>query len=389
MRALIVFVLALGACSAVWSADPPNVRVRSLSFSSDGSALAAAVGEKDQPGRVVVWDAKTGDVLRDKPFKGPVVVRFAPAGNILAVGAGEKVHLLDVKEDKTIAELTHPKEVIALAFGPEGKLATSSVDGIVRIWDWRAQKELTRTSAYREGALRLAYSSDGKWLAGSDQRQAFQWNAESGKEIRAFNDDYRYTAGFAFSADGSVLLRCLGNDGNVEGRDAGNGNVLWTINLRGGLRSFDFAPTSGVVAASSAFSESDPVVSVQALRFTPPTDAERMQIDGLLKELDAEEVSIREAAGQKLLGMGVLVQPILKKAMAESASAEVRLRARKLRQQLTSQGHHKITAPERSISSLALAPDGKRIAVGCTSGAVHILSLPDGKTIRTLRIAGP
>jgi WD40 repeat protein len=387
MRPFICSLLAWFVWLPMSLADDLKIRVRSLNFSPDGDVLAAAAGDKD--GRVVIWDTKTGAALRELSFAAPSVVRFFPDGKTLAVAAANKVEFWDVSSGKSVGELAHPKPVVAVAFGPAGKLATSANDGIVRVWDMIERKELAQTTAYREGFVRLAYSPDGKSLAGADKNQAYQWDAASGKEERKFDDGGMYTAGACFTADGALLLRCIGNMGTVQVSESVSGKLRSTFDLRGGKNYFDFAPACEVVAASSSFSDSEPIVTVQALRFTPLTDAEQKRIDELLKKLDADKIQVRDAAGEELLRLGGLVEPVLAKAMSESTSAEVRLRARKLRIQLTSHGSTNITAPKGQITAIALSGDGKRLAVGGLTGAVHILGVPGGKLIRTLQLSKP
>ncbi len=389
MRLFICALLVACACLPVALADEPKMRVRSLHFSPDGAQLAAAAGENKQPNLVVIWDTKTGAPVRELSFQAPSLVRFAPDGKTLAVASATNVGFWDVASGKLLGELVHPKPVAAIAFGPLEKLATSAGDGVVRVWDMKDRKELVKTTAYREGFIRLAYSPNGKWLAGADRKQWRQWDASTGKEAGKPEDDWRNTDGVAFTADSALLLRCMGNDGSVVVSDAASGKLKATVDLHLGMNYFDFAPACEVAAASSAFSDSDPIVMVQALRFSPPTDAEQKQIDELLKKLDADETDVREAAGAALLRLGWLVEPILAKAMADSPSAEVRLRARKLRIQLTSHGCTRITAPKGQITALALSRDGKQLAVGGLNGAVHILGVPDGKLIRTVQIAKP
>jgi WD40 repeat protein len=389
MRLFICSLIAGCAYLPVALADEPKMRVRSLHFSADGAMLAVAAGENNKPGQVAVWDVKTGAPLRELSFQTPNVVRFAPDGKTLAVAAANSVDFRDVTSGKSVGELAHPKNVVAVAFGPSGKLATSSGDGVVRVWDMKDRQELAKTPSYREGFVRLAYSPDGKWLAGADKNQAYQWDAATGKEARKFDDGGMYTAGVAFSADGALLLRCVGNEGTIQVSDSVTGKLTSTADMRGGQNSFDFAPASEVAAASSSFSDSEPIVSIQMLRFTPPTDAERQQIGELLTRLDADDIAVREAAGEGLLRLGWLVEPILAKAMTESPSAEVRLRARKLRIQLTSHGYTKITAPKGQITAIAVSGDGKQLAVGGLNGQVHLLGVPDGKLIRTLRVGNP
>jgi hypothetical protein len=386
MRLFVCSLLGWFACLPMSLADEPKMRVHSLHFSPDGALLAAAAGENGQPGKVVIWDVQTGAPMHELSFQASRIVRFASDSKTLAVADAKNVHFLDVAtgKSKSDGDLTHPRNVVAIAFGPAGKLATAAAGGVVRVWDVTNRKELATTPIYREGFIRLAFSPDGKWLAGADQQQAYQWDTVTGKEVRKF--DGGPTAGAVFSADSALLLRCVG--GKVVVNDCASGILRSTATLMWGYY-FDFAPACEVAAATDVPDNSDPIVAVQTLRFSPPTETEHQQIDQLLKKLDADDIEVREAAGEGLLRLGWLVEPILAKEMADSTSAEVRLRARKLHTQLTKRGYNEIAAPEGQITSIALSGDGKQLVVGGLTGAVHILGVPDGKIIRTLRISKP
>ena len=78
-----------------------------------------------------------------------------------------------------------------------------------------------------------------------------------------------------------------------------------------------------------------------------------------------DRMDIRDKASQELAKMGGMAKPLLRKALKESSSAEVRIRAREVLKELASpkpvaelHGHHEV------VFSCAFSPDGKILATG-------------------------
>jgi WD40 repeat protein len=95
-----------------------------------------------------------------------LAVAWSPDGEMLAVAAGETVHLVDAG---TLAEL-HSLAVGAwsgsLAFSPDGGLLALAVkDGSLQLWGPGAGQLICRLDAHRPGAKSVAFSPDGRWLA--------------------------------------------------------------------------------------------------------------------------------------------------------------------------------------------------------------------------------
>jgi serine/threonine protein kinase/WD40 repeat protein len=171
--------------------------VGGVAFMADGRLASA-----DNGGYIRVWDAKNRTQIKDwqastkfvsqciaHPSKPWLAVSDSRLIDIWDVDQGRKVHSLEgtrcvfSKDGTTIAvaqkggislwstdswhlirELVLPEyRVIALAFAPDGRLAASTADGHLRIWDKDSSRELNHWKRPRP-ILQLVFNSDGKRL---------------------------------------------------------------------------------------------------------------------------------------------------------------------------------------------------------------------------------
>src|SRR5262249_43480784 len=151
---------------------------------------------------------------------------------------------------KVKATLTHPKEVRAVAFSPDGKLlATACWDQLVRVWDVATGAEKVTCRSHKDRLLSVEFSPDGKLLlsAGGDDG-AKRWDAATGAEKRAFKHYYRPCA--CFSPDGRYVIT-----GSYDGTSR-----VWGVET--GAARFRLSGTGGV--HQLAFSEAAHLLAVCA-----------------------------------------------------------------------------------------------------------------------------
>jgi WD40 repeat protein len=185
---------------------------QAMAFSPDGKLLA--IGYR---GCLVVKDVATRkEEFKVDPEWGVDSVVFSPDGRLLASAASLEaithasadagIRLRDSSTGQLVAKLEgHTEWVCSLAFAPDGKkLASSSLDGTVRIWDV-AKREAIRVIIYP--AHKIAFSPDGKKLAiacKNDTRIRLL-NPASGEVLLEIQDvQYPYRS-LSFSRDGKTL----------------------------------------------------------------------------------------------------------------------------------------------------------------------------------------
>jgi len=114
-----------------------------LLFSPDGRRLAGG-GTKGDKVHVAVWDLRSGDVLcrwqwpkgRD-PHSHVECLSFTPDGSRLAAAMFRQssARVWDIDKNREIAHLPHA-EIYGLSFSPDGRtLATAGWDCRLRFWD--------------------------------------------------------------------------------------------------------------------------------------------------------------------------------------------------------------------------------------------------------------
>ncbi|KAL4260025.1 hypothetical protein AB1N83_008711 [Pleurotus pulmonarius] len=148
------------------------------------------------------------DVVRMFPS-----IVFSPDNEIFAAGAGDgKIYVWRTKSGERLHELEgHTKEIILLAFGPEGdKLYSASEDGNVRTWDPVHGDAVDSVTIDIEGITKfqpMAFSLDGRMASTSTDGTIQIWDVSTGKEVGpVLQGHFNAVSSMSFSKDGSRLV---------------------------------------------------------------------------------------------------------------------------------------------------------------------------------------
>src|SRR5258705_802075 len=210
-------------------------RINDVSFSIDGTLIAAGGGQPARLGQVKIWNATSGELV--KAFEGHkdaiYAVAISPNKQILATGSyDQKIILWDIASGRQIKELEgHNGAVTDLSFRPDGKvLASASADRTVKLRDVASGKRLDTFSESLKDLNAVAFSPDGKRVAagGVDNRIRI-WNVSDAATEGSNSIQFAQFAHegailrLAWSADGKTIISSA-DDKSVKVWDATNMN---------------------------------------------------------------------------------------------------------------------------------------------------------------------
>jgi WD40 repeat protein len=236
----------------------------------------------------------------------------------------------------------HTNLVTGVAYSPDGKrLASSSRDQTVRVWDAGTGKELLKLEGHSGAVGGVAWSPDGKRIASVRQHDPFQpiaelakyaelklWDAATGKELLTLPGLF----GVAFSPDGRRVASA-GTNRTIKVWDVDTGQQVFSL-------SGHQNPPVNV-----AWSGDGRLLASASFEFAGSKDDRVKVLTGNLKP--AGEVKLWDAAMGKET--------------------------------------FRVRGPVERATSLALSPDGQRLSLTHFSGLVTVWDTARGQLLYTLR----
>jgi WD40 repeat protein/predicted Ser/Thr protein kinase len=322
---------------------------RSSCLSSDGSYLASLPTREGDRADIVLYE--TASRKRTAILAGHKAeiwaLTFSQAGTRLASGDDDGVvNVWDVATGAWIAAcLGHTSKVVSVAFRPDGaRLATSSADGTVRQWDPATGRQVEPPFDHHSGeVLSAAYSPDGEWIAsGGSDRTVRLWRATTRQEIAVLHGHTGAVTEVAFAPDGRRLASMSQDRGLLWAGD--NSVGVWEVDFRGGLP---------VLQGHKRF--------VYPVAFSP---------DGRWIASGGWDKMIRLWDAATGVARAKLPQPGVVRALAFGPDGTWLLGGGDFEGELllwdvtTGQVRNRIRGVGKRVLSLALSPDGARVAVG-------------------------
>jgi WD40 repeat protein len=318
-------------------------------------AAAAALLARNQ-GRVLCGARYTiprsparGFVFRDPGSKGVRALTFCWNSSFLAVADGNGLsYIWSMATHRVVAELRDPgsRGVNAIAYRPRSRiLATADANGEVFLWPPGTARPRSLKDPRSKGIRALTFSPNGKLLATADGNgHSYLWSMVTDKIVATLYDqDSRGVNSVTFTANGK----------NVATGDANGQAYIWSVygQLKGrlhdpgskGVRAVAFRPRSSLIATADG--------NGRTYLWRPGKATPSAVADPKPKGADAEAFT---RTGRFLV----------------TADADGHLYF-----WLLSSDNLVEFLPDRDsqgISSLALSPDGRRVAAGDRNGTIYI-----------------
>jgi WD40 repeat protein len=152
-------------------------------------------------------------------------VAFSPDGILASGGADGMVILWDAARHTRLATLRgHERAVTTVSFSPDGRiLASGGADGMVILWDAARHTRLATLRGQEGGVVSVAFSPDGHLLAsGGNAHEIILWDVTRRTQLTTLRGVSEDVLGIAFSPDGHLLA-----SGGYE-----HGITLWDVTRR-------------------------------------------------------------------------------------------------------------------------------------------------------------
>jgi WD40 repeat protein/DNA-binding SARP family transcriptional activator len=272
-------------------------------------------------------------------------------------------------ESEMVFEVPGAGPVIPVFSGDGRRLAASSFDGVVRVWDLESQQPIWELSPPDGTTLtfNLEFSPDGSLLAVAPLQQgaegpygAHVWDMTTGTMVANLAGHTSPVADLGFTPDGSRLLTGSG-DATVKEYDTGSWELLRTFYGAGDAIIDLQISADGTVVAISGFQ--------MALVFDLATFEVTDVLSGHIGTVDGVDLS---PDGRLLLTAGVDGSTRLWD-IGDEASYELLA----------------LPGADRALSAgVAFSPDGNRLAASRGGGSITIWDFPGGREVRTLEGPG-
>lgn len=273
-----------------------DARIMSCAISPDKSRVAACTYN----GRITVWDALSGKVLKstEQHFEAPNKLgglTFTSDGTRLLVGTLG----LKLLETETLVVVRDYKEiersfVSVMALSPDNKTLVTAKENTLLVYDLASAKLLKTLEGHVDYVQTVVVSRDGRYaLSGSTnhdkkaKKSLLLWDLESGKELRSFNVN-----GYVKAAEISADLKQVAAGYSLKQTeifDFATGKKLFTLPITTGVALDQF------YVGTLSFNPSDGSLVTDKSVWDPTTGKEARKIGADIDSLT--QVAISEDGG--------------------------------------------------------------------------------------------
>jgi WD40 repeat protein len=393
----------------LWNVRFPSKQalVYSVAFSPDGKQLAAATHGDG----LYLMRASDGKLIHHLGQRADATSHavFAPDGKTLTSWGGwQTLRRWEVSSGKEIEGGGFPSMARVLAFGPDGRTLAMAPDAFAEAWlmDAVADKPPRRIeSGQYPSPSRLAFSRDGRTLAGVCGKVIHLWDAATGRPTQKLEGPEQRFTDLAFTPDGKSLVTTeAGENENLFNPQANlkklaesaictwdlqTGKTVHRFDVPRSTGSWSFAQLTlsadGSIVASQCFN--DKVVRLWSARGKPAgeiaTGEDRLwhlvlSADGRSLAAGREEkgVMVWETATGKLRRRLPVGRPLSFSAAGSWLLVQSEGNPRLTLHDLAT-GQMALQAPSfsRNLTAVAFSPDGRLLAVAQEDTTILIYDL--------------
>ena len=366
-----------------------------VAFSPDGNQIVSGSYDKS----VRVWDAETGEQLGILHISPLGSVAFSPDGNqIVTDSSNSSVRVWDAKTGELLNDLLgHANPIHSATFSPDGnQIVSGSFDKSLQVWDAKTGEQLSKLLGHSREVNSVAFSPDSnRIVSGSWDNSVRVWDAKTGKQLMELQGHTDTVESVAFSPDGNEIVSSSW-DKSVRVWDAKNGeqlrNLLGHTNI---VSSVAFSPDGNQIVSGS-FDRSVRVWDAKTreefkdlVGHTHFVNSVAFSPDGNQIVSGAKDRSVRvwdSKTGEPLWHLEGHTSTVHSVAFSPdneqivSCSDLVRVWDAKSGEQLRDlQGH------TDAVHSVSFSPDGNRIVTGSDDKSVRVWDPKSGKLLWALQ----